>query len=111
MPSSSFSSTPLIPSATISDPISSSSLSAIHDPTASTSHTSLPIVNHHPMLTRSKLGMHKPKVLKVSSDYTYQEPPSYNAAIKYPQWVVAIDSKFYSLLKQNAWSLCSTSCK
>ena len=104
LPSSSSSSAPLIPSVPISDPISSSSF-AILAPNASASHNSLPIVNHHPMVTRSKLGIHKPKVLKVGSDYTYQEPPSYHAAIKYPQLVAAMDSKFQSLLRQNTWSL------
>ena len=93
LPSSSSSYAPSIPSVPISDPISSSS-SAILAPNASASHNPLPIVNHHPMVTRSKLGIHKPKVLKVGSDYTYQEPPSYHAAIKYPQLVVAMDSKF-----------------
>ena len=57
------------------------------------------------MVTRSKLGIHKPKVLKVGSNYTYQEPPSYHATIKYPQWVAAMDSKFQSLLRQNTWTL------
>lgn len=29
------------------------------------------LVNIHPMLTKSKLGIHKPKVLQVTTDYTY----------------------------------------
>lgn len=41
-------------------------------PSTSSSDPSLPIpVNHHPMLTRSKLGIHKPKVFKVVTSYTY----------------------------------------
>ena len=42
------------------------------------------LVSTHPMLTGSKLGIHKPKVLKVTFDYTYQEPPSFAIAIKHP---------------------------
>ena len=68
---SSSSSAPSIPSVSIFDPLSSSS-STIPTPNASVSPNPLPIVNHHPMVTRSKLGIHKPKVLKVGFDYTYQ---------------------------------------
>ena len=57
------------------------------------------------MVTRSKPGIHKPKVLKVVTNYTYQEPPSFAVAIKYPQWVTAMDSEFQSLLKQETRSL------
>ena len=104
LPSSSSSSTPSIPSVPIPDPVSSSS-STIPAPNASISHNPLPIVNHHPMVTRSKIDIHKPKILKVGSNYTYQEPPSYHAAIKYSQWVAAMDSEFQSFLRQNTWSL------
>ena len=57
------------------------------------------------MLTRSKLGIHKPKVFKAVTDYTYQEPPSFAVAFKHPQWVAAMDSEFHSLIKQQTWSL------
>ena len=58
------------------------------------------LVNNHPMVTRSKLGIHKPKVLKVGTDYTFQEPTSFTVAVKHPQWKAAMDSEFSSLLKQ-----------
>ena len=58
------------------------------------------------MVTRSKVGIHKPRVLRVLTDYTYQEPPSYVVVVvKYPQWVAAMDSEFHSFQKQQTWSL------
>ena len=73
-------------------------------PDISLSTSSVPssslLVNTYPMVTRSKLGIHKPKVLKVIANYTYQEPPSFVVVIKHPQWKAAMDSKFNSLLKQ-----------
>ena len=57
------------------------------------------------MVTRSKHGIYKPKVLHVKLDYSVTEPPSYAVAAKHPQWVVAMDSEFQSLQKQHTWSL------
>ena len=59
----------------------------------STSHSSVPnpssslLVPHnsHPMVTRSKHGIYKPKVLHVKLDYFVTEPPSYVVAGKHPQ--------------------------
>lgn len=62
-------------------------------------------VNTHPMLARSKLGIHKPKILQVTVDYTYDEPLSFAVASGYPQWVAALDYEFHSLLKQQTLSL------
>ena len=60
------------------------------------------------MVTRSKHGIHKPKVFRVFSDHTYQEPPIYGVAAKYPQWVDAMDSEFQSIKKQQTWYLVPT---
>lgn len=62
-------------------------------------------MNTHPMLARSKLGIHKPKILQVTVDYTYDEPLSFAVASGYPQWVAALDYEFHSLLKQQTLSL------
>ena len=51
------------------------------------------------MVTRSKHGIYKPKVLSVQHDYTQSEPPSYAIAAKHSQWVAAMDSEFQSLQK------------
>ena len=73
---------------------------------ASNSSSSLPIShNSHPMVTRSKHGIYKPKALVVKHDYSEIEPPSYAITAKHPLWVAAMDFEFQSLQKQKTWSL------
>ena len=49
------------------------------------SASSLPIThNTHPMVTRSKHCINKPKALQVTHDYTVIEPPSFAIAAKHP---------------------------
>ena len=59
----------------------------------------------HPMVTRSKNGIFKPKALAVATDYTTIEPSSYSVASKHKHWVEAMNSEFSSLLQQKTWSL------
>ena len=80
----------VIPSASESAPNSSSNPA---------SHSS------HPVVTRSKHGIYKPKVLSAQHDYTQSEPPSYAITAKHSQWVAAMDFEFQSLQKQKTWSL------
>ena len=62
--------------------------------------------NFHPMTTRSKNGITKPKLcFKAVLDYTHTEPPSYKVASKFPQWVQAMDDEFSALQRQKTWSL------
>ena len=56
----------------------------------------------HPMLTRSKNGIFKPKAYAVQADYAVTEPPSYAVASKFSHWVATMDSKFASLQQQHA---------
>ena len=63
-------------------------------------------VNAHPMTTRSKNGISKPKLCyKAVLDYSSTEPPSYKIASKFPQWVKAMDEEFSALQRQQTWSL------
>ena len=57
-----------------------------------------PTANVHPMVTRSKNGIFKPKALVFATDYTTIEPSSYFVASKHKHWVEAMDSEFNSLL-------------
>uniref|UniRef100_A0A2N9ISJ0 Integrase catalytic domain-containing protein n=1 Tax=Fagus sylvatica TaxID=28930 RepID=A0A2N9ISJ0_FAGSY len=72
---------------------------------------SLPIapsapVNTHPMNTRSKHGIFKPKSFHTTTtDYTHTEPPTYQIASKFPQWCSAMDEEFSALQRQQTWSL------
>ena len=73
---------------------------------ASSQVSALVPINTHPMTTRSKNGISKPKIYyKAVLDYTYTEPPSYNVASKFPQWVQAMNEEFSALQRQKTWSL------
>ena len=61
--------------------------------------------NTHPMLTRSKHGIFKPKAYAVVRNYVQEEPPTFHIASRFPHWIEAMDSEYNSLLKQNTWSL------
>ena len=50
--------------------------------------------NTHPMVTWSKHGIYRPKVMQVQCDYTEAEPPSFAIASKHHQWVAAMDAEF-----------------
>uniref|UniRef100_A0A2N9GK89 Reverse transcriptase Ty1/copia-type domain-containing protein n=1 Tax=Fagus sylvatica TaxID=28930 RepID=A0A2N9GK89_FAGSY len=62
----------------------------------------------HPMQTRSKNGIFKPKLGYIAKvDYSTTEPNSYTIASKHPQWCTAMDEEFQALHKQGTWSLVS----
>ena len=64
------------------------------------------VANQHPMQTRSKSGIVKPKLCyKAILDYTKTEPTSYKVASKYPVWCTAMDAKFQALQRQQTWTL------
>ena len=65
-----------------------------------------PLVNNHPMHTRAKHGIFKPKLYHtIITNYTYTEPPNYQTASKYPQWCTAMNEEFSTLQRQHTWSL------
>ena len=54
--------------------------------------------NQHPMRTRSKSGITKPKLCyKAVIDYTYIKPPTYKIAPQHPKWCEATDAEFKTL--------------
>ena len=64
--------------------------------------------NTHPMQTRSKSGITKPKsklCYKAVVYYTYIEPPSYKIASQYPKWSENMDAELQALRRQKTWSL------
>ena len=66
-------------------------------------------MNLHPMTTKSKNGISKPKLCyKALVDYTQTKPLSYRVAYKFPQWVKAMDEEFSALQRQKTWSLVPT---
>ena len=72
---------------------------------------SVPVSNVHPMTTRSKAGIFKPKAFGTSKteaasmDYTITKPLSFKVATKYKQWCTAMDEEFEALTRQGTWVL------
>uniref|UniRef100_A0A2N9EKD3 Integrase catalytic domain-containing protein n=1 Tax=Fagus sylvatica TaxID=28930 RepID=A0A2N9EKD3_FAGSY len=70
--------------------------------------TDIPLPNpiSHPMQTRSKNGIVKPKLTYAALvDYTLTEPPSYTVASKHSKWCTAMDEEFQALQQQATWTL------
>ena len=66
----------------------------------------IPTVVSHPMQTRSKSGIYKPKLTYAAIiDYAVTEPTSYTVASKHSSWCTAMDEEFQALQKQDTWSL------
>ena len=146
--SSSQSSLPNAPDQSHSSPVTISSTSPPHPIpvpipiTGSQVHTAIPIansqapatVNAHPMVTRSKDGIYKPKALHTTSttphaiakctqpstkqcsqstrsgsspkpNYTTTEPSTYKIVAQPPQWCSAMDDEFHALQRQGTWIL------
>uniref|UniRef100_A0A2N9H8F5 Integrase catalytic domain-containing protein n=1 Tax=Fagus sylvatica TaxID=28930 RepID=A0A2N9H8F5_FAGSY len=62
--------------------------------------------NTHPMHTRSKNGIFKPKTFHTSiTDYTQIEPSTYLTASKFPQWCTAMHEEYSALQRQHTWTL------
>lgn len=122
--SSSSPSLPNIPPSTSSDqplpdPISpsSSQISTTNNPNQSIpdpnnlerSFTTAPlpnsshVANNHPMVTRGKSGIFKPKIF--SAEYLEVEPPNVKESLKCPHWVQAMTEEYKALLANGTWSL------
>ncbi|KAL6347067.1 hypothetical protein AAG906_012318 [Vitis piasezkii] len=71
--------------------------------------------NTHPMVTRGKPGIFKPKAyhaltLSPSSQFfqvllAIQEPRGFKSAAKHPEWLSAIDDEIQALKKKYTWNL------
>lgn len=94
------------PSITPVSPVSPS-LSTL-PPTSSTSSVVPPRLpslprNSHPMVTRGKNGIFKPKAFLV--DYTQTEPTTAREALKCPEWRQAMQEEYDALLVNKTWDL------
>uniref|UniRef100_A0A2N9H8A2 Integrase catalytic domain-containing protein n=1 Tax=Fagus sylvatica TaxID=28930 RepID=A0A2N9H8A2_FAGSY len=75
---------------------------ATSNPNPTAPHTT----SQHPMQTRSKSGIFKPKLgYAAHIDYNTIEPPSYKIAAQHPQWCTAMQEEFAALQQQGTWSL------
>ena len=95
---------PILPSALPDPPLP-------HPNTSSSSIEPPPSpANTHSMVTQSKNGIFKKKILhttttKPTPDYLQTEPPNLTIASKIPKWTAAMRDEFDALQRQNTWSL------
>ncbi|KAA0035484.1 putative mitochondrial protein [Cucumis melo var. makuwa] len=68
-------------------------------------NTQLQSTSIHPMITRSKHGIFKPKAFLI--DYTQTEPYNVKEAFNHPHWKKAMEEEFEALQKNDTWSLTS----
>lgn len=107
-PSSTATSPNLSNSSTISPTakFSSSSVSSHASPSSSPSRP--PTHNLHPMVTRSKHGIYKPKVwsvIKERPELRYTEPTTVKQALSSPPWHSTMQAEIAALHKNGTWSL------
>lgn len=99
-------SSPLTP--LTSDPAEASTISPSSLPASISSvpsvQPSAPPLNSHPMVTRSKNGIVKPK-LKRTLLLTHINPTSVRQALATPHWFQAMKDEFQALLKNQTWDL------
>ncbi|KAA3463085.1 putative LRR receptor-like serine/threonine-protein kinase [Gossypium australe] len=70
---------------------------------SATSARTTTLVNSHPLQTRSKSGIYKPKVF--SSVLTEKEPTSIIEAFQSPVWTAAAQTEYQALLSNHTWDL------
>lgn len=98
-----------------SHPAIASSLDAPHTTTpsdihsaASLQHESAPstVQHQHPMVTRGKAGIVKPKQLFTTGiNYAETEPTRVAHALTSPPWKAAMLNEYTALLQNNTWTL------
>ncbi|KAH9671758.1 retrovirus-related pol polyprotein from transposon RE1 [Citrus sinensis] len=59
----------------------------------------------HPMVTRSKAGIFKPKLYQVSSKTQPSLPKNIFDALKDPKWKKAMEDEYHALMKNKTWTL------
>ena len=63
------------------------------------------------MVTRSKSGVHKPKLFTIAINSTAShvlfEPITYKQVVSSLEWFKAMENEFQALLKNNTWTLVS----
>lgn len=97
----------LVPISNSSNPITQSTSPSTPLPGQNSSAQPLPVVpvNQHPMQTRSKSGISKPKFCYKATRLFLTEPLNYKIASSYPNWCKAMDAEFDAQQKQKTWEL------
>jgi len=72
----------------------------------SVSHSSGHVTNVHPMQSRSKSGISKPKnILSLTMHMSESEPTSFKEVFSHPKWKVAMTDEFNALISNDTWEL------
>ncbi|KAK9204194.1 hypothetical protein WN943_014452 [Citrus x changshan-huyou] len=110
--SSSSSSSPLPPNPYFPDPYHNMSHNSQHSSSSTSivpipqpyvpAHVPLPT---HPMVTRAKAGIFKPKFLAYSSVLEEHEPATISQALSNPKWKAAMQAEYDALMKNETWVL------
>lgn len=66
-----------------------------------------PIQPSHPMVTRGKAGIFKPKawLINTKTDWTKTGPTKVRDALATPQWRAAMNSEYTALIRNRTWTL------
>ena len=75
--------------------------------TAPITRNSSPTHNIHPMKTRAKAGIVKPKIFSAHTDSGSPEPTTVAAAFASPQWTQAMNDEYRALITNGTWTLTS----
>lgn len=97
------------PSENIQPDMSQMEIVPFQEPDPAPTHVSTAIrpQNNHPMITRAKLGIHKPKsliVVDVICDLE-QEPVTVKKALSYPTGTSDVDLEYEALINNKTWDL------
>lgn len=94
------------PVGAFSDPISPSREPSASPSSAATSTPSPPVVNMHPMQTRAKAGIFKPKtIFNLSTIVNSADPNCFTEANKHLKWREAMADEFNALINNRTWDL------
>ncbi|KAM1108382.1 hypothetical protein ACFX2B_004976 [Malus domestica] len=110
------------PPSILQNPSSSPSSSSVPlPPPSSSSHVPPPTTiptNHHPMITRAKAGISKPKIFTATKHHLSPSvdpltiipptPTTYLQASKHPAWVKAMTDEYQALQSTGTWELVSS---
>ncbi|KAH9649096.1 retrovirus-related pol polyprotein from transposon RE1 [Citrus sinensis] len=104
MPAASASSSSSSSSSPSSQPTQSNHLSSHNSPHHHQSPNQAPLPTH-PMLTRAKAGVFKPKFLAYSSVLGEQEPATVSQALSDSKWKAAMQAEYNALMENQTWTL------
>lgn len=65
--------------------------------------TTAPTMNQHNMITRSKSGIFKPKILV--TNLSVQEPSNFEEACNDRRWLQTMTEEYEALIKNNTWTI------